>query len=414
MSSPNRDKYRARGGKMLDENDSVFDLTGWIKSVGVSILTAFKIKDSSGAEIDPATKQKQDEIKTALDSVGIANKEDTRVDPATEDKQNDIIEAVESNSEISIVDPETGIVAKVASLGELKTIIPTRLAGTAFSNGTKDTNFWNETVVGTGSVVQAGEITICTGTTSGSSAKYQTIRKARKITGSANQFRAVARNKEETTADCLRRIGAYDDDNGFFMQFDGSVFGVVIRKGGVDTVVTNGNFNGNAGATIDISGTAFIKVVIEYTSLAVKYFVNGTLIHTVKATEESLVESQDLKATIEIINEGANIKNNCFEILFATILRLGQLESENQFKHISGITTTVCKYGAGRLERLINNDSTSGKTIKIYDGLSALGNQIAEIDAGVVIGNIEFGVPFNDGLTIVTNSASADLTAIYE
>ena len=62
MPSPNRDKYRASGGKMLDENDSVFDLTAWIKSVGVSILTAFKIKDSSGVEIDPATKQNQAEV----------------------------------------------------------------------------------------------------------------------------------------------------------------------------------------------------------------------------------------------------------------------------------------------------------------------------------------------------------------
>lgn len=87
MTSPNRDKYRASGGKMLDENDSVFDLTAWIKSVGVSILTAFKIKDSSGAEIDPATKQKQDEIKTALDSVGIADTGDTRIDPAISDNQ---------------------------------------------------------------------------------------------------------------------------------------------------------------------------------------------------------------------------------------------------------------------------------------------------------------------------------------
>jgi len=91
MTSPNRDQYRASGGKMLDENDSVFDLTAWIKSVGVSILTAFKIKDSSGTEIDPATKQKQDEIKTALDSVGVANTGDTRINPAIKEKQTEII-----------------------------------------------------------------------------------------------------------------------------------------------------------------------------------------------------------------------------------------------------------------------------------------------------------------------------------
>lgn len=99
MPSPNRDKYRPRGGKMLDEDDSVFDLTAWIKSVGVTILTAFKIKNASGTIINPATEEKQDSNISALDTVGISNTSDVRQNPATIEKQDDIISAVDDKSD---------------------------------------------------------------------------------------------------------------------------------------------------------------------------------------------------------------------------------------------------------------------------------------------------------------------------
>lgn len=62
MPSPKRDLYKARGGKMLDSDDSVFDLTAWIKSVGVSILTAFKLKNVAGTLINPAKRELQQEM----------------------------------------------------------------------------------------------------------------------------------------------------------------------------------------------------------------------------------------------------------------------------------------------------------------------------------------------------------------
>jgi hypothetical protein len=86
----------------------------------------------------------------------------------------------------------------------------------------------------------------------------KTANESQSLSGTTVQFRAVARNIETPTADCIRRIGAYDFNNGFFMQFDGVTFGVASRKNGVDTVIENGNFNGNLGATI---GT---KVTIIY------------------------------------------------------------------------------------------------------------------------------------------------------
>lgn len=138
---------------------------------------------------------------------------------------------------VGLEDGQTGRRAEVEPLGSLKTIEPTRVVGTAFSNGNKDPNFWTETVTGSGSVTQYGEIVISTGTTADSTASYTTVRKARKITGATNQFRTVARNFTIPEINSIRRIGAYGTTDGFFFQYDGLTFGVGVRKLGVDTKI---------------------------------------------------------------------------------------------------------------------------------------------------------------------------------
>ena len=312
----------------------------------------------------------------------------------------------------SIEDGQTGRRAEVEPLGALKTQTPVRLVGTTFSNGTKDPNFWTETVTGSGSVTQSGEIILATGTTADSTAKYQTVRKARKITGTTNQFRAVARNVETPAADCIRRIGAYDDNNGFFFQFNGATFQVGSRKNGVDTLVSNGSFNGNGGATIDFGGgTEFTRVIIDYTALSAKFFIDGTLIHTIMPTTASLTNTLNLPATAEIINENGNTTDNSYEILFATILRLGELTTNATSEYIGTNTTTVLKYNAGTLQRIVNLDNAG--TVTIYDNTVASGTVIATIDTTKALGTLEFNAPFSNGLTVVT-SLGAKISVIYE
>lgn len=312
----------------------------------------------------------------------------------------------------SIEDGQTGQRAEVEPLGSLKTIIPTRVVGTAFSNGTKDPNFWTETVTGSGSVTQSGEIILSTGTTADSTVKYQTVRKARKITGSTNQFRTIARNVNAPVADCLRRIGAYHSTDGFLMQYDGTVFGVVSRKNSVDTVVTNGNFNGNAGATINADGTDFRRIVIEYTAKSAKFFIDGILIHTITATTASLANTLDLPSTIELINKNGSVVNNSYEVLFASILTLGKTETTPKSTPITTNTTTVLKYGAGVLQRIVNTNNAG--TVNVYDNTVGSGTLlISPIDAAKALGDLNFNAPFNNGLTVVT-TGGAQITVIYE
>lgn len=323
-------------------------------------------------------------------------------------------------SSVSVFDPETGKGVNVESLGALKTITPIRLVGETFSNGTKDTNFWEETITGSGSVAQSGEIILSTGTTSDSTVKYATIDRARKITGTSNQFRAVARNITELQADNVRRIGAYCDNDGFFIEFNGTTFGVGSRKGGVDTVVENGSFNGNASPTIDFGdGLDFTRVVIEYTSLSAKFFIDGILIHTIRAEDESLTETLNLPVTIENFNENGNTTDNQYEVLFATILRLGEISTGSVSYFQEGTTAgEVLKYNSGIISEIIISGVANNSVITLYDNTAATGTVLwssGQMPANAIPFGINLkAVPFSNGLTITITGANSNALIIYE
>ena len=122
-------------------------------------------------------------------------------------------------------------------------------------------------------------------------------------------------------------------------------------------------------------------------------------------------DTNPLPVKMENINSGGNTTDNGFQIFFASIQRLGESISAPAYKYISSNATTVCKYGAGTLQR-VNNLNNAG-TITIYDNTAGSGTLIAVIDAAKVLGSIEFNVPFNNGLTIVT-ATGAITTIIYE
>jgi len=309
-----------------------------------------------------------------------------------------------------IEDLETGARVEVDPLGSLKTITPVRLVGTAFSGSTLDTNFWTAVATGTGSASQAGELTVSTGTTANSTIKVTSVRKARKVTGAANQFRCVARLVTAPQANNIRRAGAYDDNNGYFFQVDGTTFGVGYRRAGVDTIVTSGSFNGNFGKEVAID-TLMKRIVINISEVSAKYFVNDILLHTI--TDVSGLQSPqtlDLQARVENINSGGNTTDNSILIKVLTILRLGELTTLPQYFYSGTNATTVLKYSAGTLQKVINLDNTG--TFTIYDSVSATGTQIAVIDASKVVGEMEFNAPFSNGLTVVNNGAKC--TLIYE
>jgi len=311
----------------------------------------------------------------------------------------------------TLEDAESGTHADVEPLGSLKTVTPVRLVGTGFEGTTKDTNFWTESVTLSGTVTQSGEIILATGTTADSTVQYNSVRKARKVPGATNQFRTVARLITDPQANNIRRIGPYDDNNGFFFQINGTTFGVGSRKATSDTVVSSGSFNGNYGSSVTMN-TSLKRLVIDYTAVSAKFYVDGILLHTISSSSGfSTTDTLTLPIRVENNNSGGNATNNSLEVRFATILRLGSLETNPTYKYIGTATTTICKYGAGKLQRIVNLDNAGSATI--YDNTAASGAVIAVIDTAKALGTLEFGSQFSNGLTIVT-VGSVKICVIYE
>jgi len=309
-----------------------------------------------------------------------------------------------------IIDEETGTRVEVDQLNSLKMVTPVRLVGTQFSGTTKDTNFWTESgVVGTGSVTQSGEILISTGTTANSSITYTSVRTARKVTGASNQFRAVARLGTDPQANNVRRLGCYTDTDGLFFQVSGTTFGVGARKGGVDTIVNSGSFNGNYGSSV-VMDTSIQRLVINYDHLSAKFFVNGILLHTITASSTAYANTLNFPIKMENTNSGGNTTDNIFYVRFACIVRLGNLITSPLSKYITANNTYILKYGAGNLQKIVNVNNAG--TITIYDNISATGTPLVVIDGGKILGSIAFDIPFYTGLTVVNSGAS--FVVVYE
>ncbi len=215
------------------------------------------------------------------------------------------------------------------------------------------------------------------------------------------------------TANNKRSIGPYDADNGYFFLLDGTTFKVVSRTdesgGAVDTEVSSGSFNGDSATYVMDTNTH--KMSIEYSMKIVSFIIDGNLIHSMALTDAMIPTTQTFHITMENDNSGGQDAAVEMHVRGCGLFRIGPLYTNPTYKYIAANATTVCKYGAGMLRSIINNDNSGN--IQVYDGLSAGGVQMAGIDTTKVLGDIEFNASFSDGLTIVTASG-AKITVIYE
>ena len=311
---------------------------------------------------------------------------------------------------VQILDKDTGNRRTVvAPNSALKVVETTRLVGTAFDNGTKDTNFWTETVTGSGSVTQSGGITLSTGTTADSTTQYDSVRKARYVQTAPHEFRSIVSFTTEGTANNLRRVGAYDDDNGLFFQLNGTTFSVGYRRGGSDTLINSGSFNGVVSEyAIDTNSH---RMFIQWNLSKAFFFIDSQLIHTFTFTPATCPETRTFPIRIENNNSGGSTSDIDFCSVGMAIVRFGKIETEAAYKFINTNATTICKYGAGKLKRILNVDNAG--SITIYDNTAASGTIIATIDTAKALGTLDFDIPFSNGLTVVTASG-AKVVVIYE
>ncbi len=87
----------------------------------------------------------------------------------------------------------------------------------------------------------------------------------------------------------------------------------------------------------------------------------------------------------------------------------------DSYNNITSQTTTLVKSGAGTLASLSINTPLATGVITIYDSTTASGTKIATITqpATAFFGTLAFNVAFATGLTVVTGTATQDITVSY-
>lgn len=319
----------------------------------------------------------------------------------------------------SIITDEYGNEAEVTIMGELRTVEPVKLVGSTFIGTTVDPNFWAYSVNGSASVTQAnGSLSLTTGTTANSAASVSSVRRGRYVAGSSMRYRAII-EQQSGTANNTRRWGVADHagtfsiTDGAYFKLDGTTFSVAYMAGGVETVITSGNFNGTLGASYE-PGTGYVTYEIYWTNTRLQFVIGNQILHSVTITTGSWSNTPTLYLWADNMNSGGSTTSVTETIKAMSIYRLGSYQTAPIYKHISTATTTVCKYGAGTLHAIIMNNPTNN-FVTIYDNIVAGGAVIAIINPGSSATPFElhYDADFYTGLTIVTAGAP-DMTVIYE
>jgi hypothetical protein len=233
------------------------------------------------------------------------------------------------------------------------------------------------------------------------------------MASSTNVFKAIANFNTVGVVNNSRKIGVFslDNNNGFYFELNRSTFSVCTLKDGTVTSI-NTHFNGNIGDEYTVD-TNFHQFEIVYDANGVRFFIDEVLLHTISVigTNTSLTSEFNLYAALINSNTGVVTGSPELQVVDCFVTRLGNLKSQSKSLYINTNGTYVLKLGAGQLIKIISADNTGSFTV--YDNTAGSGTILTSIDATAVSGLLEFGLPFNIGLTIVS-AGNAKLTVIYE
>jgi hypothetical protein len=306
------------------------------------------------------------------------------------------------------IEDKYGWVVEATPMDELRVISPIRLVGSTFVGTTIDTNFWAVTNANGGTTTQTGgAATLKTNTTGGGSTILQSVKRGRYTGGSANRFRGQVELGDVGVAGNVRRWGCFDGTDGAYFKLSGTTLSACTMKAGAETAVASASWNGS---TTVPTLTDVFSCEIYYTNAKVYFTIAGVLKHTASFIDGTWTDTTNLPVRIDNINTVIDT-NQEIAIRVATVYRLGNLETDTTSRFIDTNTTTVCKYGAGRLHSILNCDNAGAVTV--YDNTAGSGTVMATVDSAKVLGNWNFHCPFSIGLAIVT-SGGAKVAVMYE
>ena len=197
--------------------------------------------------------------------------------------------------------------------------------------------------------------------------------------------------------------------DGAYFELDGTTFSVVTCKGGSETRVSSGSFNGQYGYTFALNTNNGV-FEIAYGNGSVTFIANQVPIHKVTASSGTWANALTFNAFADVTNSGASSAVSMFSRAM-NITRLGSLTTATAWKYQPGnVTAEILKRGAGTLHTVVNNDSTG--SIILYDGATAI-NPIAALDCTKVFGPVTYNLDFSNGLCYTT-AGGPKVTIVYE
>lgn len=348
------------------------------------------------------------------------------------------------------------------------------------TTSTQVTARWDQTIAnnqvtaaaaGGGSNSQAsGILTIASSSATTASASVQTTATVKYYTGRELYALFTAGFSTPTSANSNQRAGLYDANNGFYIGYNGTSFGVTLRNGAADTFTSSASFtdplNGSASSKFFRNGVAEAVNFANENVYRIRFgwlgsaptsfeildpdgdWVTFYTIKTPNTQTSPSIQTPNLPITMEVLKVSADATNvtvissswdagtagNTMSGEFNSTLpslKDGQrfdmqmnqfaelaVVSRNKFLNVHGAATTTVKSGSGRLHTLCLNNLSSGGLITMWDNTSASGTLIASIvqAGGTSSSNscMVFDIEFSTGLTITTTVASNDITVTYQ
>jgi len=328
--------------------------------------------------------------------------------------QSNVPVTVSGLSQINLYDSVTAKQGYIDNFRNLKTSQPKRIFGSNFGSSIETTYTYATNLVGSGAVTATnGTGNLTTSTTANSSAQLFTKNKIRHLSGRNNQLRITARFADTGTTNNVREIGLYiDASNQFNFRLSGTTFSVVMKKAGVETVVTSGSFNGNgsgSGGTYTVD-TNMHRFELLYNASRVKFIIDDVAIHTFIATTASLTSSMVGQGYLSNTNSGGSTTNVNMDVIALSAYVFGDSPNNPLFYNINAVAETrTLKGGGGTLQSIsIGRAGGAGATLTLYDNTAGSGTIIAIFDMtkDAAIGNHVFGVDgmnFYNGLTYVSS-----------
>jgi hypothetical protein len=305
-----------------------------------------------------------------------------------------------------------GNIAQFTPTGEQTVVQPIRLAGTTFSGPAPDPRFWTMTTTGSGSVAQGGgQVALTTGATANSTAYMVSSSIARFIGESLNRFTGVLQ-MDAPVANNSRIWGAFNGTDGYYFKLNGTTLCAATMKGGVETAVPFSSWNQPNITMPDVTKSTIYRII--YSPNRTWYIINNVPAHLSSFPTAPPANSTHLPLYIGNLNSGGSTTNVSMYSRVATIQRLGHMETQPVYVHVTTAGTYYLKNQAGVLHKIVLNAPT-GTLITLYDGVDNTGVVIASIDTPAQANpvTLTYDLNFNVGLTVVT-TGTWDVTFIYQ